>query len=272
MCGCEPSGLVDVPPILYTWGRGKILVLYVPCHDISSGAALARWISPCPSLTMLVSLLALAASLLLAPPDTTAPATADDSVAAPSRVVPPPLAARMNSLGLWIGGSPFSTALIAKMKGAQFGLIGIEFGHVLATENHMAVRYTADLIPAAVLAYPAPPRPDGESADAIAPSPSPTVGMGVAPVGLQFVYRTHRRAQPFFGGSGGLMAFPAPIPDGRGRRLNYTFDISVGIRYVLTADRVLTIGYRFHHLSNGFRGDINPGFDANVFYLGLSTL
>jgi len=222
---------------------------------------------------MLASILILAASLLLAPPDTTARAVRDSAAAPPpARASLPPLATQMTSIGVWIGGSPFSTALIAKTKGAQFGLIGIEFGHVLATEKHMAVRYTADLIPAAVLAYPPPPRPEGASADAIAPSPSPIVGMGVAPVGLQFIYRTHRRAQPFFGGSGGLMAFPAPVPDGRGRGLNYTFDISLGVRWVLTAKRVLTVGYRFHHLSNGFRGDINPGFDANVIYVGLSTL
>lgn len=221
---------------------------------------------------MLVSLLTLAA-LLLAPPDTTGPATGDSAAApAPAQVSPPPLTTRMNSVGVWVGGSPVSTALIAKTKGAQFALIGIEFGHVLATENHMAVRYTADLIPAAILAYPAPRRPTGESADAIASSPSPIVGIGLAPVGLQFVYRTHRRVQPFFGGSGGLMAFPKPIPDGRGRGLNYTFDISVGLRWIFGANRVLTIGYRFHHLSNGFRGDINPGFDANIVYIGLSTL
>lgn len=221
---------------------------------------------------MLVSLVALVASLLLAPPDTTAPMTADDATAPAASARGSPLAARMNSIGVWVGGSPVSTALIAKTKGAQFALIGIEFGHVLATEHHMAVRYTADLIPAAILAYPAPPRPEGESADTIAPSPSPVVGVGMAPVGLQFVYRTHRRAQPFFGGSGGLVAFPEPIPDGRGRGLNYTFDVSVGVRWVLGANRVLAIGYRFHHLSNGFRGEINPGFDANIFYIGLSTM
>jgi hypothetical protein len=221
---------------------------------------------------MLVSLVALVASLLLAPPDTTASLAADDSATTPAPTRVSPLATRMNSVGVWVGGSPVSTALIAKTKGAQFALMGIEFGHVLATEHHMAVRYTADLIPAAVLAYPAPPRPEGESTGSIAPSPSPTVGVGIAPVGLQFVYRTHRRMQPFFGGSGGLMAFPEPIPDGRGRGLNYTFDISVGIRYVLMTNRVLTVGYRFHHLSNGFRGDINPGFDANIIYIGLSTL
>jgi hypothetical protein len=54
--------------------------------------------------------------------------------------------------------------------------------------------------------------------------------------------------------------------------LNYTFDVRAGVRWVLGAHRVLTVGYRFHHLSNGFRGEINPGFDANIFYIGLSTM
>ena len=217
---------------------------------------------------MLAAFLAL--TLLFASPDTAATVAAKDSATASAEASPLPLqlSTRMSGIGVWMGGSPFSTTLIAKTEGAQFGLVGIEFGHVLATENHMAVRYTADLIPAAVLAYPAPARPN----QAIAPATSPIYGVGLAPIGLQFIYRTHRRVQPFFGGSGGLMVFPAPVPDGRGRKLNYTFDVSVGLRWILDADRVLTLGYRFHHLSNGFRGDINPGFDANVFYIGLSTM
>lgn len=222
---------------------------------------------------MSFALLTLITGLFFTPPDTVAHGAAADSARATASTAAPELRLRahLDGIGVWVGGSLHSTTLIAKMEGARFGLVGLQFGRILAAEDHIAVRYTADLIPAAVLAY--PPLPSGpETEEAIAPTASPVYGVGAAPVGLQFVYRTHRTVQPFFGGSGGLMYFPAPIPDGRGRKLNYTFDVSAGVRWVLGAHRVLTVGYRFHHLSNGFRGEINPGFDANIFFLGLSTM
>jgi hypothetical protein len=265
-------------PIPYTRRRGKILDSPPHAHGVSFRRTADRRAPALflivQSAAMLATLLALGVHLLVLLPDTAGTAVPTDSAEKTARPAASSFAleTRMSGIGVWVGGSPMSMTLIAKTKGARFGLVGIEFEHVLATEKHMAVRYTADLIPAAVLAFPPPPRPEGASAETIAPAASPIYGVGVVPAGLQFIYRTHRRVQPFFGGSGGLMAFPSPIPDGRGRKLNYTFDISVGLRRVLSADRVLTIGYRFHHLSNGFRGDINPGFDANIFFIGLSTL
>jgi len=218
----------------------------------------------------LVTLCVLAASLHLTPPDTAADNTpVDSSRAATTDAVALQLRAHRDGVGVWMGGSLHSATLIAKMEDARFGLVGLQFGRILATEDHIAVRYTADLIPAAVLTFSPPPVPDDET---IAPTSSPVYGIGMAPAGLQFIYRTDRPVQPFFGGSGGLMYFPAPVPDGRGRKLNYTFDVSAGVRWVLGARGVLTLGYRFHHLSNGFRGEINPGFDANIIYIGLSTM
>jgi len=205
------------------------------------------------------------------------PSSADTASGSPSDstvaedVTPPSLQlhTHMNGWGAWAGGSFYSTTWIAQTEESRFGLLGVQFAHVLATENEMAVRFTADLFPAAVLSYPPPPRP--EDVD-VTPTSPPVYGIGAAPAGLQFIYRTDHTVQPFFGGSGGLMYFPDPVPDGRGRKLNYTFDVSIGARWVVDDHRVLTVGYRFHHLSNGFRGEINPGFDANIFFIGLSTM
>jgi hypothetical protein len=34
--------------------------------------------------------------------------------------------------------------------------------------------------------------------------------------------------------------------------------------------RAVSIGYKYYHISNGSRGQINPGFDNNVLYLGYT--
>lgn len=225
---------------------------------------------------MLTALLALCTSMLMTAPPSTAHLAVPDSADSTEHAVassPLQLRTHMNGWGAWIGGSLHASTLIAKTEGARFGLAGLQFGRVLATEDDMAVRFTTDLIPVAVLTYPKPPPSEGATpADVISPPSLSAYGVGVVPVGLQFVYRADYAVQPYFGGSGGLMYFPDPIPDGRGRKLNYTFDIGVGLRWVLGEHRVLTVGYRFHHLSNGFRGEINPGFDANIIFIGLSTM
>jgi len=61
------------------------------------------------------------------------------------------------------------------------------------------------------------------------------------------------------------------VPNALGRSLNFMFDLGAGVRVVLTPTLTLTAGYRYHHLSNGFRGQINPGVDANLFRLGVTA-
>jgi opacity protein-like surface antigen len=61
-----------------------------------------------------------------------------------------------------------------------------------------------------------------------------------------------------------------PIPSERGTQFNFVFDVGAGFRIVLTPNLLLSAGYRYHHLSNGFRGQVNPGVDANLLYLGVS--
>lgn len=272
------GGASHALPITYTQGPGKILVLLpFPINkvDHAFGALCSSPMLP----SMPIALLALCVSTLtLLPPAAAEPSpltatVVSDSAEGDTTALPVQLRIRTSGWGAWAGGSLHASTLIAKTEGARFGLVGLQFGHVLATEDNRAVRFTADLLPIAVLSYPIPPpsRDTAPADDPVSPMAS-TYGAGAVPIGLQFVYRTDRDLQPFFGGSGGLMYFPDPVPDGRGRKLNYTFDFSAGMRWILGEQRVLTIGYRFHHLSNGFRGEINPGFDANIVFIGLSTM
>ena len=95
--------------------------------------------------------------------------------------------------------------------------------------------------------------------------------MGVRPAGLRLTFRPDEHLQPFLAGSTGLAFFNRSVPNALGRSLNFMFDVGAGVRVVVTSALILTAGYRYHHLSNGFRGQINPGVDANLFQLGVTV-
>jgi opacity protein-like surface antigen len=68
-----------------------------------------------------------------------------------------------------------------------------------------------------------------------------------------------------------MFYFFDPVPDARGQNTHFAAAVGVGFRVRLSRRWALTLGYRYHHLSNGFRGSINPGLDANLLHFGLGT-
>ena len=55
----------------------------------------------------------------------------------------------------------------------------------------------------------------------------------------------------------------------QGSKLVYTVDFGAGINIFRKMTQVVTIGYRYQHLSNVDTGS-NGGTDANIFYVGVS--
>jgi len=189
-----------------------------------------------------------------------------------------------NAVGVWAGGSFATGRLIGNIRRANVGLIGLRYHRLLAPSSRTPISdgptltYTADLLPVLFLSIPSgalPTLPSDESTPARMSSPSrpqdrTAVGVGVRPAGLRLTYRPDKRVQPFVAGSTGLAFFNRSVPNALGRSLNFMFDLGAGVRVALTPALILTAGYRYHHLSNGFRGQINPGVDANLVQLGVT--
>ena len=95
-------------------------------------------------------------------------------------------------------------------------------------------------------------------------------GLGISPIGFQFNWGRSNTVQPFFKSSGGFMYFRQPFPDDRGVQFNFTLELGSGIEFLLADNLSFTVGYKYHHMSNGQFGDINPGVDSNVFYTGFT--
>lgn len=97
-------------------------------------------------------------------------------------------------------------------------------------------------------------------------------GAGIAPVGLKLYFRRQKRVKPFVDGSGGFLYSREPVPINipGATKFNWTFDFGGGIQVSAGERRAITVGYKFHHITNGGRSVINPGLDANLFYIGFS--
>jgi hypothetical protein len=166
-----------------------------------------------------------------------------------------------NEYGVWGGGSLDSPTLIGKFEDARLGLLGLRYARVLARGENVALKYTLDAVPVALLSYPSLATPGARRT---------VYGAGLSPVGFQVNFRRRERIQPFAQASGGFIYFRERIPDERGAQFNFAADFGGGVQVKTGARRAWTFGYRYQHISNGYRADANPGFDSNLFYVGFS--
>jgi hypothetical protein len=184
-----------------------------------------------------------------------------------------------NALGLWVGGSFASGGPIGNIQPAKVGLLGLRYHRLLAPSpsnartRDLTLTYTADVIPVFFLSIPseAIPTPPPAAAPEGGSHSLTAYGVGLRPAGLRLAYRSAARAQPFVAGSTGFAYFPQSVPSARGKSLNFMFALGAGVRVLLSPALAFTVGYRYHHLSNGFRGQINPGVDANLVQLGVTV-
>lgn len=177
-----------------------------------------------------------------------------------------------NEYLVWGGYSPDSNTFITafgRTENARFGIAGLRYARRFNTGKVVNLKYTADLIPAAILHY-----PDIEILPTVPPSARlvrPTrYAFGLAPLGVQANFRPRKSIQPFVAASGGLLYFNQRILNNTGSRFAFTADAGGGVEFRIKENRAVTLGYKYYHISNGDRGIENPGFDNNLFYIGYT--
>lgn len=77
--------------------------------------------------------------------------------------------------------------------------------------------------------------------------------------------------RPLLLGGVGLVVTNEKVPPGE-THLNFTPQVGAGLRRMLSDDLVLTVEYRFHHLSNASLSESNPGINSHMGLLVLSWL
>jgi hypothetical protein len=176
-----------------------------------------------------------------------------------------------NEFGIWGGLSFHSPTLIGKTPNARFGNIGLRYGRVLAASKTVAFEWTIDAIPLAMLSNDRFTAVPSGSGFVITKTRKSVYAWGIAPIGLKFNFRRNRKVQPFGQATGGFLYFNEDVPVAGAARFNFTFDFSGGVQVVNSNRRAVTIGYKYEHISNGYRSSINPGVDAQMIFVGFSV-
>lgn len=96
----------------------------------------------------------------------------------------------------------------------------------------------------------------------------PVTGFAISPIGLQAQMRVGSRWRPYVGGAAGVVWFTREVPVADSRAFNYTFEFGGGVRWQYRSRDSLRIGFKFHHLSNAYTAERNPGLDAAVLLVG----
>jgi hypothetical protein len=184
-----------------------------------------------------------------------------------------------SQISVWGAGSVYSGGILGKIPDGWLGLVGLRYHRLLipaesaatTTREAPTLTYTADLIPIAAVSIPKGTSPASLSSaiQSVEEVGLSTYGVGVYPMGLRVGFRPSATVRPFVEGHTGFFYLFDPMPDERGRRFNFGAGVGGGVQISLTRHTILTLGYRYHHLSNGFRGSINPGLDANLLYVGF---
>ena len=97
-----------------------------------------------------------------------------------------------------------------------------------------------------------------------------TYAQGFSPVGLQYGFRPSHGIQPFVSSTAGYVFSTRPIPTSDAGSFNFTFDFGAGIEFFHARTRSIQVEYRFHHISNHYTADDNPGIDNGVIKLSYA--
>ncbi len=182
-------------------------------------------------------------------------------------------------LNIEIGYSPFQPTFLSGVKeydttGRKFALLELRWGRVVGTAKRTTFEYQAGITPIALAFKNEVRNPAFQSATAT-PNIAPTVrettyGFAFSPIGFRFIFLPNRRLKPFAATHAGFIFFKKPVPVPGSTSYDFTGDFGGGVMYQIKENKAINFGYKYYHISNMNIGEVNPGYNANVFYVGYS--
>lgn len=204
-----------------------------------------------------------------------------------------------NEFQFWTGYSPDSLTWIGKSQARRLYMAGAGWRRVILATDAVAWRFTVDVVPLMLVSQPtfvgsssvfagtppvfvgcAGPNITAETVTNTAnenlgpcarAGRRTTYGFGLEPVGFDLNFRRRHRFQPVAGINGGFAKFPRDVPISNSNSFNFTFSLRGGMQIFMSQSHSVTVGYRYHHISNANTGNpFNPGIDSNFIYFGYS--
>lgn len=178
-----------------------------------------------------------------------------------------------NEFGFWGGGSFGATTAFGGLTDAEasdrkFFVAAFRYGRTLAANDSMALQYTLDAIPLAVAT--------GNIVQVTTVGPVTTFrretayGGGLTPLGLQLDFANGSKVHPFIHVNGGGLIFNQSVPLPDAGRFAFVGETGTGLRIFTSERQAVTLGFKFHHISNGDRSGSNRGLNQFIFYGGFS--
>jgi opacity protein-like surface antigen len=160
--------------------------------------------------------------------------------------------------------------------GRQFAIGSFRWGRVIGTSRGVTYEYLFEAMPIALAiknevvnsSYTPDENKLEKSSYTVRQN---TYGAAIHPAGFRFVFLPTRRLKPYVQTSAGFIFTRKPIPVPESPSYNFSGDFGGGLMYSLDRNRTINFGYRYFHISNMNIGEINPGYNANIFYVGLSS-
>jgi hypothetical protein len=179
-----------------------------------------------------------------------------------------------NEFGFWGGVSPKATTIFGGLhddeaEDRKFFIAALRYGRTLAANHSLALQYTLDVVPVAVATGPIVSRTTTAGVDTFRRETA--YGAGFTPLGLQLDFRNGSKVHPFAHVNGGLLYFNKSVPIEDAGRFAWVGEGGGGLRFFTSERRAVSVGVRFHHISNGDRQGSNRGLNQFVFYAGFSV-
>lgn len=178
-----------------------------------------------------------------------------------------------NEFGVWGGGAFSATTIFGGLredeaKDRGFIIAGLRYGRILLTSKTTSLKYTFDAIPVAIATGSITKRNTTGSTTTF--TRENVYGAGITPLGFQLNFARQQRVQPFINLDGGLLFFSKPVPLPESGKFSYVGETGGGVQIFTRERRAVTLGLKFHHISNGGRQAVNRGLNTFVFHIGYS--
>jgi Lipid A 3-O-deacylase (PagL) len=178
-----------------------------------------------------------------------------------------------NEFGFWGGFSPKATTIFAGLHedeaaDRKFFLAAFRYGRTLAANDHVALQYTLDAIPVAIATGVIVSRTTVGGVTTF--QRETAYGVGLTPAALQLDFANGSKVHPFIHVNGGFLGFNKAVPIEDSGQFAFVGEAGGGLRFFTSESRAVTLGVRFHHISNGNRSGANRGLNQFVIYAGFS--